>query len=311
MDLSTSYLGFRLKNPVVASASPLSRTVEGVRQLADAGVGAVVLSSLFEEVLEAEARRHGALVEAGSERFAESLTYFPEAALADAAPRRYLSLIERASSAVAIPVIASLNAVTPAGWTTYARQMQDAGAVAIELNFLPSLPVEDEVSGRVIEERQLEALRLVKAVVSVPVAVKMNPCYSAAGEMARRFAAAGADGLVLFNRFLCPDIDPQALAVVPSGGLSSPADGRLPRAWIALLRRRLTISLAASSGVEGPDDVAKHLLAGSDVVMTASALLRHGPEYAQVLLGGLCAWMASKGFSRLEELRGLLAAEAR
>jgi len=308
-DLRTTYLGLELAHPLVASPSPLSYTLEGIRRLADAGVSAIVLHSLFEEEVRAQSDRQARLVEAGSESFAESLTYFPAVPGADAGPRQYLSLLERARASIPIPVIGSLNGVTTGGWTAAARQLQDAGASAIELN-LYSAPVGPEVTGRAVEERHVEVLGLVKASVGVPVAVKMSPYYSSVGEMARRFVEAGADGLVLFNRFLHPDIDPESFALVPGIGLSTPAEGRLARTWIALLRRRLDVALAATTGVEGPEDLARYLLAGADVVMSTSALLRHGLDHVAVLLEGLRAWMARKGFGRLEQLRGLLAAPA-
>ena len=305
-DLATRYLGLELRNPVVASASPLSNSADGVRRLADGGAGAVVLYSLFEEELRQAAERDAAAAEAGTDSFAESLSYFPAAASADGGPRRYLSLLERAAAAVDVPVIASLNGSTTGGWTDYASALQDAGAAAIELNIyhLPGGPV---VTGRDVEQRHVEILTTVKAVVSVPVAVKLSPYFSSTGEMARRLDRAGADGLVLFNRFLQPDIDPETLTVTLRPGLSTPAEGRLPRAWIALLAGRVRASLAATTGVETAADVASYLLAGADVVMTASALLRHGPGYANILLGELSAWMARKGFGSVAEVRGLLA----
>ncbi|HLM95933.1 MAG TPA: dihydroorotate dehydrogenase-like protein [Acidimicrobiales bacterium] len=306
MDLSTTYMGLALSNPLVASASPLSHTVDGVRRLADAGVGAVVLYSLFEEELAEEAARNARLAEAGSESFAESLTYFPESAGEESGPCRYLSLVERAVAAVEIPVIASLNGVTPGGWTSFAQAVQDAGAVAIELNVY-YLPGDPSVPGREVEMRHLEILQRVKDAVSVPVAVKLSPHFSSIGDMARQLDAVGADALVLFNRILQPDIDPESLAIVPGVGLSSPADARLPRTWIALLHGRLRASLAASTGVEGPEDLAKYLLAGADVVMTTSSLLRHGPRHATTLLDGLSEWMERKGFATVGDLRGKLA----
>ena len=306
MNLSTRYMGLTLRNPVVASASPLSQTVDGVRRLADAGVGAVVLYSLFEEQLRREAAENARLVDAGTESFAESLSYFPATAEEEAGPRRYLSLLERASAAVEIPVIGSLNGVTPSGWTDYARAMQEAGAAAIELNIY-YLPGDPRISGRDVEQRHLDILTRVRERVSVPVAVKLSPYFSSTGEIALRLDEAGADALVLFNRFLQPDIDPDTLTVVPHVGLSSPAEARLPRTWIALLHGRVRASLAATTGVETPADVAKYLLAGADVVMTASALLRHGPEHATVLIDGLEEWMARKGFAAVDDLRGMLA----
>ena len=295
-----------MRNPLVASASPLSQTVDGVRRLADAGVGAVVLYSLFEEQLRREAAENARLVDAGTESFAESLSYFPSAAEDEAGPRQYLSLLERAALVVEVPVIGSLNGVTPSGWVDYARAMQEAGAAAIELNIY-YLPGDPRTSGREVEQRHVDVLARVKDAVNVPVAVKLSPYFSSTGEMALRLDEAGADALVLFNRFLQPDIDPETLAVVPKVGLSSPAEARLPRTWIALLHGRVRASLAATTGVESSDDVARYLLAGADVVMTASALLRHGPEHATVLLDGLSNWMTRKEFAAVDELRGKLA----
>ncbi len=306
MDLATRYLGLDLPNPLVASASPMSKTVDGVRRLADAGVGAVVLYSLFEEQLRREAEQNARRAEAGSESFAESLTYFPDAAGADHGPRRYLSLLERAVEAVSVPVIASINGSTPGSWAGYARSMQDCGAAAVELNIY-SLPGDPHISGRDVEQRHLDILAGVKDAVTLPVAVKLSPFFSATAEMARRLDLAGADGLVLFNRFFQPDIDTETLAVTPGTSLSRAAEARLPLTWITLLHGRISASLAATTGVEGSTELVKYLLAGADVVMTASALLRHGPDYAAVLLDGLRDWMARKGYAAIEEVRGLLA----
>jgi dihydroorotate dehydrogenase (fumarate) len=305
MELSTDYMGLALRNPLVASASPLSTTVDGVRRLADAGVGAVVLYSLFEEQLLKEAAQNNRLVDAGAESFAEALSYFPAAAEEEPGPRRYLSLLERAVAAVDVPVIASLNGVTPGSWINFAQQMQAAGAAAIELNIY-YLPGDPYISGRDVEQRHVDVLMLVKDAVTIPIAVKLSPHFSSTGEMALRLDEAGADGLVLFNRFVQPDIDPETLGVISGVNLSSQAEAQLPRSWIAVLRGRVRASLAATTGVEEPADVAKYLLAGADVVMTASALLRHGPEHAAVLLDGLSEWMARKGFAAVDQLRGLL-----
>ena len=305
MDLSTRYLGLQLRNPLVASASPLSKTVDGIRRLAGAGVGAVVLYSLFEEQLREEAERNARLAEAGTESFPEALSYFPAEAETDPGPRAYLSLLERGAAAVDIPVIGSLNGVTPGGWTSYARAMQDAGAAAIELNIY-YVPGDPNISGRDVEQRHVDVLSRVKAEVTVPVAVKLSPHFSSTGEMAQRLDRAGADGLVLFNRFLQPDIDPEKLSVVPGVHLSHPAEARLPRTWIAILHQRVRAALAATTGVEDAADVAAYLLAGADVDMTASALLRHGPRHAGVLLDGLSAWMTRKGFAAVDDVRGML-----
>ena len=306
MDLATRYMGLALHNPLVASPSPLSKTLDGVQRLADAGVGAVVLYSLFEEEVRREAELNARLADAGSESFAEALSYFPSTAEDEPGPRRYLTLLERCAAAVDVPVIGSLNGVTPGGWTGYAEAMQDSGAAAIELNIY-YLPGDPEISGRQVEQRHLDVLGQVKEAVTVPVAVKLSPYFSSMGEFALALDEAGADGLVLFNRFLQPDIDSEAFTVVPTVGLSSPAEARLPRTWIALLHGRVQASLAATTGVRTPDDVAKYLMAGADVVMTTSALLRHGPEHATVLLDGLTAWAGRKGFSTLDDVRGMLA----
>ncbi|MDQ2894168.1 MAG: dihydroorotate dehydrogenase-like protein [Actinomycetota bacterium] len=306
MELATDYMGLQLRNPLVASASPLSHTVDGVRRLADAGVGAVVLHSLFEEQLAEEAELNARLADAGTDSFAESLSYFPSVAEAETGPGPHLNLVQRAAAAVDVPVIASLNGVTPGGWTDYARAMQDAGAAAIELNIY-YLPGDPQLPGRDVEARYVEVLQRVKGAVTVPVAVKLGPYFSSTGEMALRLDEAGADGLVLFNRFLQPEVDSEALAVVPSVALSRPAEAGLPRTWISLLHGRVQAALAATTGVEEAADVAKYLLAGADVVMSASALLRHGPEYATVLLDGLSSWMQRKSFKSVNELRGMLA----
>jgi dihydroorotate dehydrogenase (fumarate) len=288
-DLVTDYLGLRLRNPLVAAASPLSQTVDGVRRLADAGLAAVVVYSLFEEQL----------------RDAAAGSAYPPGDVEHLSPREYLGLLERASSAVDLPVIGSLNGVTVGGWWgRYARAMQEAGASAIELN-VPWMPG-PRLSEGDVEQRHVDVLAQVKDVVTVPVAVKLSPYAIASGDVVLRLDAAGADGLVLFNRYLQPDIDPDTVTVVPTLELSSPAEGRLPRTWIALLRRRVRASLAATTGVESSADVVKNLLAGADVVMTASALLRHGVEHAGTLLAGLTEWMAGKQFDSVGSFRGLL-----
>lgn len=307
MDLSTTYLGLRLRNPIVASASPMTRSVNGIRKLAAAGIGAVVLPSLFEEQLRKEQERDDALAEGGSDAFSEALSYFPSGYSGlPGRPQRYLDLVERAAGVVDVPVIASLNGSTAGGWEDFARSLQEAGAAAIEINvyFVPGDP---HVTGREVEDTHVAILQRVRSVVSIPVAVKLSPHFSSPGEMALRLDDAGANGLVLFNRFQQPDIDVETLAVHPAAGLSRPDDARLARTWIAILRGHVVCSLAATTGVDQWDDVVKYLLSGADVVMTASALLRHGEEHAGTLLDGLEEWMTRKGFTSLEQVRGLLA----
>ena len=308
MDLTTKYLGLTLRSPLVASASPIARTVQGVEHLADAGVGAIVLPSLFEEQVRREAERDARLAEAGTESFAESLSYLPGTG-GDGGPRRYLDLLGRAIGAVDVPVIASLNGVTAGGWTDYAIAMEEMGAAAIELNVY-YLPTDPRMPGRDVEQRYVDILTTVKAAVSIPVAVKLGPFFSSAGEVAVRLDQAGADGLVLFNRFMQTDIDPETLTVSTGMTLSNPAEAALPRSWIARLRGLVGASLAATTGVETAADVAAYLLAGADVVMTTSSLLRHGPGHAAVLIDGLSEWLKRKGFSTVDDVRGLLAVPA-
>ena len=307
MDLTTKYLGLSLRNPLVASAGPLSQTVDGVRGLADAGVGAVVMFSLFEEQVRRQAVLDAELADLHEESFAEALSYFPavgaeERGVAD----RYVALVERAASAVEVPVIASINGSTLGGWVRIARQLADAGAAAIELNVY-FVPGDLHTTGAEVEQRHLAIVSAVRSAVSLPIAVKLSPYFSSPGNMALRLVDAGADGLVLFNRFLQPEVDIEALTVTPSVALSTRFEGRLPRTWIAALARHTGASLAATSGVEEAADVVRYLLAGADVVMTTSALVRHGPGYAGVLLEGLREWMARRGYASVDEFRGLLA----
>jgi len=308
VNLRTAYMGLELRNPLVASASPLSQTVDGIRRLEEGGVAAVVLYSLFEEDLRREAELFSVLGTAGTESFAEALTYMPEPSDGMDSARRYVSLIERARATVDIPLIGSLNGVTPSGWTRYARAIEEAGASAIELNVY-DVPGDPKLTGADVESRHLDVVRRVLDAVQIPVAVKLSPYYSSLGSMATRLAAAGVDGLVLFNRFLQPQIDPESLSVSARIDLSTPADQRLPTTWIAILRGRVGASLAASGGVETGADVARYLLAGADVVMTASALLRHGRDHAGTLLGELAEWMEAKEFTSLDDVRGLMSVE--
>ena len=313
MDLRTQYLGLTLHTPLVASSSPLTGTVGGITRLAAAGVGAVVLPSLFEEQLRLESERDSRLTEAYTDSHGEAMTYLPGPAEPDTGtehwPTQYLGLVSRAADAVDIPVIASLNGVSTGSWTDYASAVEQAGASAIELNiyYLPGDPM---LPARDAERRYTEILTTVKAVVSVPVVVKLSPYFSSFGEMAVVLDHAGADGLVLFNRFLQTDIDPETFTVSAGFRLSTPAEAALPRAWISRLRGHVRCSLAASSGVDSAADVAAYLLAGADVVMTTSALLRYGPDHARVLLDGLRAWLDRKGFESVAAARGLLAKSA-
>jgi dihydroorotate dehydrogenase (fumarate) len=311
VDLQTKYLGLTLRNPLVASASPMTRSVDRVRALADAGVGALVLPSLFEEQLRREEIRNLLLTEPHEDSFSEAMSYFPTMPTAPEpwADHRYLDLVERTAAAVDVPVIASINGSTGGGWTHFARAMQESGAAAIELNIY-LVPGDVRTSGREIEMRHLDILASVKESVTVPVAVKIGPHFSNIGEMVLRLVDAGADGVVLFNRFLQPDVDTETLRVESGFALSSPAEARLPRTWIAILSGRMHASLAATTGVEDGPDVAGYLLAGADVVMTASALIRHGAGHVTVLLNQLQEWMGRKGFTSVNQVRGILAVPA-
>ncbi|WP_454227912.1 dihydroorotate dehydrogenase-like protein [Propioniciclava flava] len=307
MDLTTTYLGLELKHPVVASAGPLSQTLDGVKGLADGGASAVVLYSLFEEQLRAEVARDEALIESHENAYPEALDYFPANPITTkSAAYSYLSLLERSASALDVPVIAFLNGADLGGWVEFARELADAGASAIELNIY-LVPGDTATSGDAVEKRHLEIVSAVTSAVSIPVSVKMSPYFSSPGNMALRLVDAGASGLVLFNRFLQPDVNPETLGMDSAFDLSTTHEGQLPRTWIAALRNHTNASLAGSTGVETADDVIRYLLAGADVVMTTAALVRHGRDYTSELVSGLQSWMLRKEFTSLEQVRGMMA----
>ena len=302
MDLTTRYMGLTLRNPLIASASPLGADLDGLRRLEDAGVGAVVLPSIFEEQI--VAARHECEVRPDmGQRSAEALTFFPAYGGYGLGPERYLDLVRRAKGAIVVPVIGSLNCISLANWVGYARGLQDAGADAIELNVY-FIPADVGTTGREVEQRYLDILAAVKASVTIPVAVKIGPYFSAVGDMARRLTDGGANALVLFNRFYQPDIDVVRLRLSMELDLSTPAEIRLPLLWIAILYGRVTASLAASTGVESADDVFKYLLVGADTVMTTSSLLRHGVGHVRALLDGLTALLGARGIRSLGDIRG-------
>lgn len=305
MDLTTRYMGLELKHPIVASASPLSESLDGIKQLEDANAAAVVMFSLYEEQIRQESEAFDYFMEHGTLSFAESLSYFPEIDDQPAGPDNYLDLVRRASEAVDIPVIASLNCVSSEGWIDYARQLQGAGASGLELNIY-AIEANLAVSGREVEQRYLDILRLVKSSVSIPVALKLSPFFSAIGHMAKQLDDAGADALVLFNRFYQPDLDIDHLEVAPTLRLSQAGEIRLPLLWIALLHGNVSASLGATRGVETAVEVIKYILAGADVVMSASALLRNGPRYLGNLVDGLSEWMDERGFRSLGQMRGVM-----
>ena len=303
MDLTTKYLGLTLKNPLVPSSSPLTRELGKLRQMEDAGASAVVLYSLFEEQINQESQVLDHYLTQGTESFAEALSYFPEAPEYQTGPDEYLEHLWRAKKALDIPVIASLNGVSTGGWVRYARDMEQAGASALELNVY-YLPADPYLSSEEVEQIYLDILRDVKAVVSIPVAMKLSPYFSNIAFMARRLAEAGADGLVLFNRFYQPDIDLENLAVVPNLKLSHSAELRLPLRWIAILYGRIEADLALTTGVHTPMDVLKGVAAGAAVTMMASELLQHGIDRIAALLEGTEAWLVEHEYESLAQLHG-------
>jgi dihydroorotate dehydrogenase (fumarate) len=294
MDLETSYLGLKLRNPLVASASPLNLDLGTIRALEDHGAAAVVLPSIFQEQIESEERERERMLGVGADSFPEASSYFSPVAEYRTSTDKYLETIGAARQAVDIPIIASLNGATEAGWIDYARLLQQAGASAIELNVF-FVPADPTLTAAGVEERYLAVLRGVRAAVSIPVAVKLSPYFTAPADLVRRLEREGADGFVLFNRFYQPDIDLAAMSLQRDLDLSTPAEIRLPLLWIAILSGKLRASLAASTGVESADQVIKYLLVGADVVMTTSALLRHGPAHMRVLLTGLVQWLGARG----------------
>ena len=309
VDLRTSYLGLELRNPIVASASPLTGNVDSLVRLEQAGAAAVVLPSLFEEEIEHEEMSTHNLYLYGSELSPEARGFFPEMTASASATERYLQLVAEAKRALSIPVIASLNGHSAGGWTRYARQFEAAGADAIELNvyFLATDP--DDTS-EAVERRYVDLVRAVRAEVRVPVAVKIAPYFSALAHMAQRLVQAGAAGLVLFNRFVQPDIMLDELEVAPHLVLSSSDELRLALRWIAILHGRVPANLAATGGVHTPEDLLKLLLAGADCVMCASSLLQHGPGHVALLLGGLERWLSEREYTSVRQMKGSLSQRA-
>jgi dihydroorotate dehydrogenase (fumarate) len=305
VELRTRYLGLELSSPIVASAAPHNGEPSMAKRLEAAGAGAIVLPSLFEEEILAEELELNRSLEQGTEHFAEALDYFPAVDTFVGAADRYLARLERVKTEVMVPVIASLNVSTPGGWVRHARRIQDAGADALELN-LYHVAADRRRTAADLEAADLELIAAVRATVTIPLAVKLSPFYSAFANFATAVIAARADGLVLFNRFYQPDLDLDALDVVPRIELSQPWELRLPVRWIAILRPQLGpgVSLAATSGAQSGTDVLKGLMVGADVVMMTSALLRHGPEHIATVETGLRTWMSEREYESVDQLRG-------
>jgi dihydroorotate dehydrogenase (fumarate) len=305
VDLSTTYLGLQLKNPLVPSSSPLMRQKQDVRRMEDAGAAAIVLHSLFEEQITQEARTLDRYLTQGVESYAEALSYFPEAAEYHSTPDDYLKHLSWAKETLDIPVIASLNGVSTGGWIRYAREMEQAGADALELNIY-YLPTDLTLVGSEVERIYLDVLRDVKSAVTIPITMKLNPYFSSLANMANQLVQNGADGLVLFNRFYQPDLDPEQLEVIPDLVLSSSVELRLPLRWIAILYGRVQADLALTTGVHAVEDVLKAMMAGASITMLASELLRNGVDRISELLVDLENWLIEHEYDSVNQMQGSL-----
>ena len=302
-DLTTTYLGMQLKNPIVHSASPLSESLDSMKRLEDAGCSGIVMHSLFEEQIENESRQLDHYLSYGEQSQAEARSYFPEAGSYRVGPEEYLERIERAKRSLDIPVIGSLNGVSRGGWVEYARRIQQAGADALELNIY-MIPTDPEMSGPEVEQMYIDTLTAVRNEVAIPLAVKVGPFFSAMANMARRLKAAGADGLVLFNRFYQPDFDLDAFEVVPHLTLSTSWEMRLPMRWVAILYGRVDVDFAITSGVHTADDVIKGVMAGARVTMMTSAVLQNGIGHVTGVLGGVHRWMEEHEYISIAQMCG-------
>ena len=305
MDLTTHYLGLKLRSPLVVSASPLSENIDNLKRMEDAGAAAIVLHSLFEEQLRQDRLELHQRLEYGTESYAEALTYFPDAEEYHLGPEEYLRHIWQAKQSTKVPIIASLNCSSVGGWTEYAKQIQKAGADALELNIY-YIPTDMDLTGEMVEETYLNILRAVKAEVTIPVAVKLSPFFSNFANMAKRLDQTGANGLVLFNRFYQPDIELETLEVKPNLLLSTPMAMRLPLRWIALLHGKLNGSLAATSGIHRAADALKMLLVGADVTMLCSTIIRHGIPQIAMIERDLVDWLKEHEYESISQLKGSL-----
>lgn len=305
MNLCTTYLGMKLRTPLVPSASPLSEDPDNIKRMEDAGASAIVFHSLFEEQIRADCYEPQRGLLRAREPYPEALTYFPEQAKFKVTLEDYLAHIAKAKEAVKIPIIGSINGSTFGGWTTFAKQIEQAGADALELNIY-SLPTDPELSADDIETGYLTILASVKAQLKIPVAVKLSPYFTNLSQFARRLDQNGADGLVLFNRFYQPDVELETRQVVPNVILSTPSAMRLPLRWVAILRGRIGASLAATSGIHRATDVLKMLMAGADVTMLCSALLARGIEHLKTVEREMCEWMEAHEYDSVEQLKGCM-----
>lgn len=303
IDLTTTYMGLKLKNPIVPSASPLSNDLDTIRRMEDAGAAAITLHSLFEEQIEFEAEALDHFLEHGTESFAEALTFYPDSLEYRRGPEDYLDLIRKAKEAVEIPVIASLNGISRGGWTRYAQRFEEAGADAIELNVY-FIPTSFHLMSYDVEDLYVKLLKDVKQHIGIPVAMKLSPYFSALPHMASMLDAEGADALVLFNRFYQPDLDLEKLEVTPNLQLSSSVEMRLPLRWIAILYSHLDCSLALTSGIHTPEDVLKAVMAGADIANVCSVLLKEGVGKIDLLLQGVRQWMEEHEYESIAQMKG-------
>jgi dihydroorotate dehydrogenase (fumarate) len=306
IDLTTTYLGLKLKNPLVASASPLSEDLGNIRRMEDAGAAAVVLHSLFEEQIDLESHELDRFLGAGTESFPESLSYLPELNWYNRGPDGYLEYLHRAKRSAQVPIIASLNGSSPGGWTKYARKMEQAGADALELNIY-YLPTQVEVSSAEVERTYCDLVREVSSSIRIPVAVKLSPFLTAPAHMASRLSQAGASGLVFFNRFYQPDFDLENLEVTPKLTLSASHELLLRLHWMAILYGNVGTDLAITGGVHTPEDVLKSVMAGAQVAMMTSALIKNGLDYFGTMLTGLTQWMDEHEYESMAQMRGSMA----
>lgn len=303
VDLSTTYLGLQLKNPVVASASPISKKLEGIRRLEDAGASAVVMYSLFEEQISHESLALDHFLNSGAESYPEAITYFPDLENYNIGPDEYLELINKAHQSVSIPVIGSLNGISTGGWVEYARQIEQAGADALELNMY-YIPTDINITSQELEQNYVSLVKDVRSQVNIPLAVKLSPYFTALPNLANRLVQAGANGLVLFNRFIQPDLDIETLEVTPNLVLSSPNELRLPLRWVAILYGRIQADMALTSGVHSAQDVLKAVMAGANVTMLASALLKNGLGHLSSILNDMERWMETFEYMSIQQMRG-------
>ncbi len=303
MDMTSTYMGLKLKNPLTPSASPLSKTLDGIKKLEDAGAAAVVLHSLFEEQIAFEQEELGYFLDRGTDSFAEALNFFPEQDEYNLGPEEYLEHIRSAKEATDIPIIASLNGVSNSGWIDFSKKIEEAGADALELNIY-FLATDMEQDSREIENQYRAILHAVKSSIDIPVAVKLSPFFSSIARMAKELDDEGADALVLFNRFYQPDLDLENLEVTPGVVLSTSDELRLPLRWIALLDGKLKASLAGTTGVHTALDALKIIAAGADVAQMCAALLQNGPDYLGTVLNGMETWLEEKEYESLDVLRG-------